>query len=185
MAQIVSVMICGGVWVATWSDVKFCYVRNLCRLCGNDLTELVCVCCCVNGNMETENNYDSVQLFNVRLSYYLTRISRTCVLIRKHKENLQISGDFSFPVQLKCWLKYLQNCVNCKDSFISVPFMPKLAATNPKTILEYSYINRVSVAGDETVCDDAEWVRQKVSSPSKYTNHRRKLQFCEEFVCLS
>lgn len=107
--------------------------------------------------METENNFDIVQLFNVRLCYYLTRISRTCCLIRKHKENLHACGDFSFPVQLKYWLKYLQNCVKCEDSF-----MPTFAAENPKTILEYSCISRTQVAGGETVCDGVEWVRLKI-----------------------
>jgi hypothetical protein len=95
--------------------------------------------------MEKENNSDIVHLFNVRLCYCLTRISRTCVLIRKHKENLQTSGDFSFPIQLEYWLN-------------SVPFVPDFAAAKPKTILEYSYLNRVQVAESDRVCDWEEWV---------------------------
>jgi len=112
----------------------------------------------ISVKMENENNSDIVQQFNVRLSYCLTRISQTCALIRKHKENLQTSGDFSFPVQLKYWLKYLQKPLKCKDSPAGVPFMPNFAETNPSTILEYSYLNRVQDAGSDSVCDGAEWV---------------------------
>jgi hypothetical protein len=50
--------------------------------------------------------------------------------------------------------------------------MPNFAAGNPKTILEYSQINRVQVAEGEIVFDGAEWVRQKMyPEPLKYTNH--------------
>lgn len=96
--------------------------------------------------MEKENHVDIVRLFNVRLCYCVTRISRTCGLIRKHKGNLQTSGDFSFPVQLDYWLN-------------SVPFVQDFGAAKPKTILEYSYLNREQVAESDRVCDAEEWVR--------------------------
>lgn len=136
--------------------------------------------------METENNSDVVQLFNIRLSYYLTRIPRTCALIRKHKENLLTSGDFSFPVEWKYWLKYLEKCVKCKDSFITVPFTYNFAAENSKTILEYLYFNRVQVAEGETVCDGAEWVCQIMNlEPQECRNHWGNLWFLKNLTYIS
>jgi len=107
--------------------------------------------------MEKEKNSDILQLFNIELRFYLTRLSRACSLIRKHKEHFQTSGDFSFPVQFKYWLRYIQNAITCKDSS-NVPCIPNAAAANPMTILEYSYLNRVPGPGSDTVFDGAEWV---------------------------
>jgi hypothetical protein len=111
-----------------------------------------------------ENDSDIVQLFNIRLSYCLTRISRTCALIRKHKANLQTSGDFSFPIQFEYWLN-------------SVPFVPDFAATNLKTILEYSYLHRGQDAESDIVCDGEEWVRQKRNGSRVPDTTRKKLLF--------
>jgi hypothetical protein len=111
--------------------------------------------------MEKEKNSDILQLFNVELCFYLTRISGTCALIRKHKEHLQTSGDFSFPVQLKYWLRYIENGITCKDSSTSITSLPDVAVANPMTILEYSYSNRERGPRSDTVFDGAKWVWQK------------------------
>jgi hypothetical protein len=115
--------------------------------------------------MESEKDSDIVRVFNVRLCYCLTGIARTCALIRKHKENLQTSGDFSFPIQLEYWLS-------------SVPFVSNCAATNQKTILEYSYLNRVQSAESDTACDGEEWVRQKING-SRVPHSTRKIIILE------
>jgi hypothetical protein len=127
--------------------------------------------------METKNNSDILQLFNIELCFYLTRIARTCALIRKHKENLQTSGDFSFPAQFKYWLRYIQNAVACKDNSTDIPsIIPTVAAANPMTILEYAYLNSVPGPGNDTVSDVAEWVWQMdlechtLQQTTKYSN---------------
>jgi hypothetical protein len=112
---------------------------------------------CINVNMEKENNSDILRLFNIELCFYLTRISRTCANVRKHKEHLETSGDFSFPVQFKCWLRYIQNAMTCKDSS-NVPCITNAAAAYPMTILEYLCLNRVPGPGSDTGFDGAEWV---------------------------
>lgn len=107
--------------------------------------------------MEKEINSDILQLFNIELCFYLTRLSRACTLVRKHKEHFQTSGDLSFPVQFKYWLRYIQNAITCKNSSY-LPCIPSAAAANPKTILEYSYLHRVPRPGSNTVFDGLEWV---------------------------
>jgi hypothetical protein len=145
-------------WLRSWRE----WAINSWSAVG--IRSVVCVgfCCfCTSVDMEKENNSDILQRFNIELCSYLTRISRTCTLIRKHKDNLQTYGDFSFPVQLKYWLRYIQNAVTCKDSSTNVPSIPNVAAANPMTVLEYSYLNRVQGHRSDTVFDGAEWVWQK------------------------
>ncbi|XP_069704881.1 DALR anticodon-binding domain-containing protein 3-like isoform X3 [Periplaneta americana] len=106
-----------------------------------------------------------VQQFIAKLCCNLTNSLQTCSLVKQHNDNLQTCGDFSLPVQLKCWLKYL----NCEEK-CSIYLKNNALDPDKSTILDYSYLLQAhndECQNGDGFCDKAGWVMQNLVSCSK------------------